>query len=453
MIRFAILALGLLLVARPTSAQSLDEAYRTELRVLSGEQSQLQKALKDTESSSATARRALLAELETLSAQLARTRVDNAARGETRPDPTEQANRLQLTQLLEQIETAVAHRGINVPATMPSTPPKRLEALVDASLEELAASSGLRIERGAEVFGVDGLAHQQDVLRIGEVGAVEWGGSHRPLVRGIDGSQRVVVGLTGGTTTTSSAQSIEVVLFDPQKPPKPGRYAPRSAWAKLDSGGLLVWPLLVLAAAMLLVAIERFIALNFVARRVRSLVTALRDWRPPQVGESRVPESIDASHWLAAPAVSVIQAANNSRAVLEEHATEALLRIRPRMARRLSVLSVTAAAAPLVGLLGTVTGMITTFSVITEHGTGDPQLLSGGISEALLTTQLGLAVAIPALLMHVALSRWAARLADTNQALVFDLVHAAHPLGHDHDHDYEELDSREKSPKRQGTGE
>ena len=60
---------------------------------------------------------------------------------------------------------------------------------------------------------------------------------------------------------------------------------------------------------------------------------------------------------------------------------------------------VIAAVAPLLGLLGTVTGMISTFDVITEFGTGNPKLLSGGISEALVTTELGLCVAIPVLLL------------------------------------------------------
>ena len=73
----------------------------------------------------------------------------------------------------------------------------------------------------------------------------------------------------------------------------------------------------------------------------------------------------------------------------------------------MSFLSLAAAVAPLLGLLGTVTGMIGTFSVITEHGTGDPRLLSGGISEALITTQFGLAIAVSALLLQAFLRRWA----------------------------------------------
>jgi biopolymer transport protein ExbB len=71
----------------------------------------------------------------------------------------------------------------------------------------------------------------------------------------------------------------------------------------------------------------------------------------------------------------------------------------------MALLAVLGAVAPLLGLLGTVTGMIETFRIITVHGTGDPKLMSGGISEALVTTELGLAVAIPVMLLHTVLSR------------------------------------------------
>ena len=76
-----------------------------------------------------------------------------------------------------------------------------------------------------------------------------------------------------------------------------------------------------------------------------------------------------------------------------------------RFARSLRLLAVLAAMAPLLGLLGTVSGMITTFDVVAVAGTGNPQLLSGGISEALVTTLAGLVVAVPILLAHAVLSR------------------------------------------------
>jgi len=77
----------------------------------------------------------------------------------------------------------------------------------------------------------------------------------------------------------------------------------------------------------------------------------------------------------------------------------------PPLERYLSALSVGAVVSPLLGLLGTVTGMIHTFGLISIFGTGDARLLSGGISEALVTTEAGLVVAIPLLLLHAFLSR------------------------------------------------
>jgi biopolymer transport protein ExbB len=87
-----------------------------------------------------------------------------------------------------------------------------------------------------------------------------------------------------------------------------------------------------------------------------------------------------------------------------------------------TMILVFAAVAPLMGLLGTVTGMISTFDIITEHGTGDPKLLSHGISEALITTELGLLVAIPALLFGNILSGWGKDLKMTLDKVILKVV-------------------------------
>jgi biopolymer transport protein ExbB len=99
--------------------------------------------------------------------------------------------------------------------------------------------------------------------------------------------------------------------------------------------------------------------------------------------------------------------ADEKRGVLEELLLERILQVRPILERFLPFLAITAAAAPLLGLLGTVIGMIKTFQLITIFGTGDAKSLSSGISEALITTALGLIVAIPTLILHGALSRTA----------------------------------------------
>ncbi len=85
---------------------------------------------------------------------------------------------------------------------------------------------------------------------------------------------------------------------------------------------------------------------------------------------------------------------------LEMKLDEAVLKELPKLEQGLSLLKLLAAVAPLLGLLGTVTGMIATFQSITLFGTGDPKLMAGGISQALITTVLGLVAAIPLLFMH-----------------------------------------------------
>ncbi|WP_035271742.1 MotA/TolQ/ExbB proton channel family protein [Desulfonatronum thiodismutans] len=85
---------------------------------------------------------------------------------------------------------------------------------------------------------------------------------------------------------------------------------------------------------------------------------------------------------------------------LEIRLDEAVLKEIPRLERGLRTIKILAAVAPLLGLLGTVVGMIETFQAITLFGTGDPQLMAGGISQALVTTALGLSVAIPLLFLH-----------------------------------------------------
>ena len=104
-----------------------------------------------------------------------------------------------------------------------------------------------------------------------------------------------------------------------------------------------------------------------------------------------------------------VEHAQEKRGVLEELLFEKVLKVRPELERFLPFLAITAAAAPLLGLLGTVIGMIKTFQLITIFGTGDAKSLSSGISEALVTTALGLIVAIPVLILHGALSRMAKR--------------------------------------------
>lgn len=172
-----------------------------------------------------------------------------------------------------------------------------------------------------------------------------------------------------------------------------------SEW--LEAGGVLVWPILVIGAVAVLLSIERLFSLgriptktDKVMDRVRELVSAgdLKGCEELCGKKPRIP--------TCNVLKSGLQYAGAAREVIENALEEAVLTELPRLERFLPTLSVLAAIAPLLGLLGTVTGMIHTFRGITVFGTSDPRMMSGGISEALVTTQLGLGVAIPIMIVH-----------------------------------------------------
>ncbi len=177
-------------------------------------------------------------------------------------------------------------------------------------------------------------------------------------------------------------------------------------WEWLLSGGFLVWPILLVGVVGLGLGFARFITLGssraFSEKRMREIVDRV---------ERR--EFSAAKEYCARgkkfPACRVLGRALDhvglSQEILENALQEAILQELPRLERFLPSMQILAAIAPLLGLLGTVTGMINTFQVITLFGTGDPRMMSGGISEALITTQLGLAVAIPIMVLHHFLER------------------------------------------------
>jgi biopolymer transport protein ExbB len=167
-----------------------------------------------------------------------------------------------------------------------------------------------------------------------------------------------------------------------------------------------MWPIVFVAGLAILIIVERLIVLGTtkadtdkIMKRINDLADK-GDWKECQLAcekKSRVPTCR-----MLKRAIGHIGA---TQEVLENALQEAILREMPRLERFLPTLGVLAAIAPLLGLLGTVTGMINTFRVITVVGTGDPRMMSGGISEALLTTQFGLVVAIPIMIIHHFLER------------------------------------------------
>ncbi len=174
----------------------------------------------------------------------------------------------------------------------------------------------------------------------------------------------------------------------------------------LRKGGIVIVPLLLLAAVCSVLAVYKVVSLLAVSQRgSEKHITAILD----ALAGDRADEALELAHGLRRPLGPVIcvgiEHRNAPKEHIEEIMYERILSQVPALERLLSPLAVCASAAPLLGLLGTVTGMIHTFRLITVFGTGDAKLLSSGISEALITTEVGLMIAIPALLVHAYLSR------------------------------------------------
>ncbi|MBL0731656.1 MAG: MotA/TolQ/ExbB proton channel family protein [Desulfosarcina sp.] len=175
---------------------------------------------------------------------------------------------------------------------------------------------------------------------------------------------------------------------------------------QIMNGGPIVWPILGIGVLAFMIIIERFIFLKRVHINADKMMTNVNNL----ASQKKWDECIElCKEGKDRPVPRVLLAGINSRDAsredMENVLQEAILREIPRIEKFMSTLGMLAAIAPLFGLLGTVTGMINTFHAITFYGTGDPRMMSGGISEALTTTMLGLGVAIPIMLFHTFLSR------------------------------------------------
>ena len=180
----------------------------------------------------------------------------------------------------------------------------------------------------------------------------------------------------------------------------------------MEKGGIVMIPILGLAALALLIVFLKWIQLARIPMpSERKIVPLLNDFH-----HRRYQEAKERIAQLKGPVSHMLQTAidhiSEPKELVEEMMYEKILETRMRLNKGLPFIAVCASSAPLLGLLGTVTGIISTFKLITAFGAGDVKMLSGGISEALVTTEFGLIVAIPSLLLHAFLNRRAKSLVD-----------------------------------------
>ncbi|MCC5882950.1 MAG: MotA/TolQ/ExbB proton channel family protein [Halomonas sp.] len=267
-----------------------------------------------------------------------------------------------------------------------------LEAFVD-SLMALTANTASVVRFEAPVAAASGELAPQQVVRLGDFVAFTEGDLLR---RGADDRTLAVVERTPREVATSLAAfhagESRSLALDPTRGQVISALAQQpSLVERFHQGGAVGYVVVGLGVIGLLVALLQYGYLLKVSlamrRQLRDLAT-LRDDNPL----GRVLLRFRTLHDDPVPEA------------LEARLDEAVLAELPRLERGQPLVKLLAAVAPLLGLLGTVTGMIVTFQAITVFGTGDPQLMAGGISQALVTTVLGLITAVPLLFAHTALA-------------------------------------------------
>ena len=168
----------------------------------------------------------------------------------------------------------------------------------------------------------------------------------------------------------------------------------------MQAGGWLMWPIAACSVIATALVIDRAWTLRRGRIMPEDLVTRIWQWhRQGQLSEDKI-EAIRAGSPLGRMLAAGLVNRNHSREVMKEAIADTGRHVVARLERHLDTLSTIASVAPLLGLLGTVFGMIDIFGVIMNAGTGNAGVLSGGIAKALITTAAGLSVAIPTLLCH-----------------------------------------------------
>lgn len=420
-----VVALAGVTSASPAFAQAeLQQAYKREFAFLEAEKNALTQRIAEAEASGREKVEAAKAEIDSLQGQVLALSLE-AERMEELLLDTERAADVAgegddvVDSLLSQAGVALSQGGIKMPEAKEGDTSATLTQLsfaFDQAIGLLQRYGSVRKEQG-DFFDVQGNQVSGTIVKLGNVasygiagdavGALAPAGSHRLKVWPEPAATSTARALAAG----SPPDTLHLYIYDSLEKNMEKR-AERTWVEEVESGGVIGWVIVGGGVLALFMVLVRIVLLWRAASNTDVLVARLL----PLVQEGNIERALEMCSGAKNAAGRVLKATlkniRRDRAELEDIITESILHEQPHIDRFGSAIIVVAAVSPLLGLLGTVTGMIATFDIITEFGTGNPKLLSGGISIALVTTELGLIVAIPSLLLGNLLSGWAESIKD-----------------------------------------
>ncbi|WP_223789991.1 MotA/TolQ/ExbB proton channel family protein [Marinicella meishanensis] len=291
----------------------------------------------------------------------------------------------------------------------------KVETLVALANQTVSAQASITSQPG-EFFLTDGTQVSGEVLKVGNIASY----GHSPQGSGVlapagekqfkvwqdsdpDAAAGIVQGQANGLLPIFLYESSIKAIEEKEQ---------KTIISVINSGGLIAWIIAGLGAFALLLIILRVFFLHRASASTEKLLGGVVSQIEQRDVEGAIKQAQKESSSSSRVLLSALRNIDRDRDHIEDIVSESILHESSQLNRFGSLILVIATVAPLLGLLGTVTGMIATFDIITDFGTGDPKLLSGGISVALVTTEVGLAVAIPTLLFGNILSGWAERIKD-----------------------------------------
>lgn len=173
----------------------------------------------------------------------------------------------------------------------------------------------------------------------------------------------------------------------------------------IRSGGLLMLPIILCSIIALAIVVERYWTLRVSKVRPKDQLPQVWMWIKSQELDGKKIKQLKQSSLFGYVLATGLATSRHGREAMKDAIQESGNHVAHEMEKFLSTLGTIAAISPLLGLLGTVLGMVDVFSDLMLQGTGNTAALAGGISKALITTAAGLSVAIPALIFHRALNR------------------------------------------------
>ena len=381
----------------------LEVAYQREFAYLQAEKQTLESRLSGLDSEARKRVRDAENELATLQSRLLALRSRVAGQEELLSSAMRESDQVAAAQDLIRATLFQAASSLGNETPTVETPDEQAAALIDAygqGAAKMQEGAQVRKEQGS-YFLTDGTKVDGTIVRVGRIAAYGVGQESGALLPLGEGKLAIrdteAASVAEGLANGARPQPLGIFAFE-DNGKRVEESAEKTFWSVMAAGGIIGWVIAAIGVVGLILAGFRAVTI-FLAGRGSGAVTEVLELLDNGRWDEAANVARSAPGAASRVLASMIPLGPSDIKRLEDRASEAILLQTPPIERFGTAILVIAAVAPLLGLLGTVTGMIGTFEIITEFGTGDPRMLSGGISEALVTTQLGLIVAIPMLLL------------------------------------------------------